>query len=124
MRTFLLFAALGLPFAPQRGPNDPPGLPRTRVSEADLKDVWVFVENASGASGRMPPAATTYAALIAAKSPAAALVKDGAIILPDAKAREGVWAYEAQAYLSGGLVATSSGVETMTAAELKRRLGK
>jgi hypothetical protein len=101
-----------------------PGLPAARVAEADMKGVWVFIENRSGATGQMPPPATTYAALVAAKSPAAALVKDGAIILTSATAREGVWAYEARAYLSGGVVATNSGVETMTAAELKHRLGK
>ena len=91
---------------------------------ADMKEVWIFIENASGASGKMPSQLLTYQALIAAKSPAADLVKDGTIFLTGATVRESVWAYETQALTNGGLVATQNGVETLTAAELKTRLGK
>lgn len=104
-----------------------PALPAARVERAeraDMQEVWVFIENASGASGKMPPAALTYAALVEAKSPAAALVKQQAIVLTGAAARDSVWAFEARAYQSGGLVASQNGVETLTAAELRQRLKK
>ena len=94
------------------------------VSEADMKDVWIFIENASGASGKMPASADVLAALLQATSSAAPLVVDGSITVTGAKVRESVWAYETKARTKGGWVATQNGVETMTAAELTRRLGK
>jgi hypothetical protein len=94
------------------------------VSEADMKEVWVFIDNASGATGKMPPPVTTFQALVAAESPAAKLVKNGSIILTGATQREGVWAFEARAATDGGLVASQNGVERLTAAQLKARLGK
>ncbi len=106
------------------GGGTPIGAANKLVAMADMREVWVFIENASGASGKMPAAATTFAALVEAKSPAAKLVKDGAIILTGANERESVWAFEARAYLNGGLVVSQNGVETLTAAELKARLGK
>ena len=36
--------------------------------------------------------------------------------------RESVWAFEAQARLTGGLVVSQNGVETLTAAELAQRM--
>ncbi|VTR94402.1 unnamed protein product [Gemmata massiliana] len=106
------------------GGGTPIGAANKIVAMADMREVWVFIENASGASGKMPTAALTYAALREASSPAAALVKDGAIILTGSTSRESVWAFEARAYLNGGLVVSQNGVETLTAAELKTRLGK
>ena len=102
----------------------PPGAATKPVGKADMNEVWVFIENASLASGKMPPAALTYAALVSARAAAAPRVKDGSIVLTGASQRESVWAFEAGAYLNGGLVATQNGVEALTAAELKRRLGK
>jgi hypothetical protein len=92
------------------------------VSEADMKDVWIYIENRSGASGQMPSPRETYAALIAAKSSAADLAKDGSIVLTGTRTRESIWAYEARAIKQGGLVATQNGVENLTAADLVRRL--
>ena len=113
---------------PQPVPEKPPVPPTapkySPVSEADMKEIWVFIENASGASGKMPSQLLTYQALVAAESKAAPLVKDGSIFLTGATTRENIWAYETQALTSGGLVATQNGVETLTAAELKTRLGK
>ena len=105
-------------------PTATPPISTKRVEVADMKEVWTFIENASGASGKMPPAALTYAALVKAESPAAALVKDQAIIITGATTRESVWAYEARAPLDGGLVASQNGVETLTAAEVRARLKK
>ena len=101
-------------------PTDNAG--RNPVSEADIKDVWIFIENASGASGRMPRSSDVLAALLQAKSPAAALIVDGSITITGAKARESVWAYETKARIQGGWVATQNGAEKMSATELTRRL--
>jgi len=95
------------------------------VTEADMKEVWIFIENFSGAnSGKIPSQVLIYQALIAAESKAAPLVKDGSIYLTDTKTRESIWAFETKALTSGGLVCSQNGVETLTAAELKKRLGK
>jgi len=104
-------------------PSTPPKIGKP-VSEADMKEVWIFIENASGASGRMPAPALVYSALVKAESKAAELVKDGSIFLTGAAARESVWAFEWKALTQGGLVASQNGVENLSAAELKRRLGK
>lgn len=111
-------AAPAAPVAPTTAPKYSP------VAEADMKEVWIFIENASGASGKMPSPALTYQALVTAESKAAPLVKDGSIYLTGATTRESVWAFEMKALTHGGLVATQNGVETLTAAELKKRLGK
>jgi hypothetical protein len=131
-------AAPGLPPPPGMGvlqpqPNPAPAAPATgtpaggatkTVTMADMREVWVYIDNASGASGKMPTQLMIYQALIVAKSPAAELVKDGAIYLTGATQRESVWAYETQALTSGGLVVSQNGVETLTAAQLRARLGK
>jgi hypothetical protein len=113
---------------PQPNPGPAPGSPALgggkKVEMADMREVWIYIENRSGASGKMPPPAEIYAALIQAKSPAAELVRSGAIILTGATSRESVWAFEANAAINGGLVASQNGVETLTVAELKQRLGK
>jgi hypothetical protein len=112
---------------PQPAAPAAPGVPpaqNKRVEQADMKDVWIYIENASGASGKMPTQKMIYEALLAAKSPAAELVRTGAIYLTGSTSRESIWAFEAQALASGGLVANQNGVETLTAAELKSRLGK
>lgn len=116
---------------PQPQPAAPPaaggttGFPNLKpVSEADMKEVWIFIENASGASGKMPTSALVLAALQQAKSAAAPLVVDGSITLTGAKVRESIWAYETKAKIQGGWVASQNGVENLTAAELTRRLGK
>jgi hypothetical protein len=94
------------------------------VTESDMKEVWIFIENASGASGKMPQPALVYSALVKAESKAAELVKDGSIFLTGAAARESIWAFEWKALTQGGLAASQNGVENLSAAELKRRLGK
>jgi hypothetical protein len=107
------------PAPPATGTSRPAPKP---VTEADMKEVWIFVENFSGASGKMPPPEVVYAALIKAEAKAAELVKDGSIWLTGAKTRESIWAFEYKAATQGGFVVTQNGVETMTAAELTRRL--
>ena len=127
----------GAPGAPgamgvlQPEPVKPPAAPAptapkySTVTEADMKEVWIFIENFSGANGgKIPSQKLIFDALIAAESKAAPLVKDGSIYLTDTKTRESIWAFETKALTSGGLVCSQNGVETLTAAELKKRLGK
>lgn len=112
---------------PQAQPEKPPAMTPPKfspVSRQDMFDLQVFIHDASLAAGKMPAPATIYRALVAAKSPAAELVKDGSIILTGATQRDGVWAYEARAILQGGLAVSQNGVETLTAEQLKARLGK
>lgn len=125
--------AVNPPPRPGAIPPQPSVLPATTpasktggkpVSETDMKDVWIFIENRSGATGKMPASADVLIALIAAKSPAANLVVDGSITLTGSTTRESVWAFETKARTQGGWVATQNGVENMTAAELTRRLGR
>ncbi|MBA2226450.1 MAG: hypothetical protein WHU94_04850 [Thermogemmata sp.] len=95
---------------------------RPAVTQADMQEVWIYMENASAVSGRLPPPAEVYAALVQTQAKAAELVRSGAIILTGAKNRESVWAFETAALQHGGWVAGPSGVENVSASELKRRL--
>jgi hypothetical protein len=94
------------------------------VAKADMDEVWVFIENRSGASGKMPSVQDIQAALVEQKSPAAELVRYGSIVLTGSGTRESVWAYERNALTNGGWVVSQNGVETVTATELKNRLGR
>jgi hypothetical protein len=109
---------------PQPAPakqSSPPAA-ASRVTKEDMENVWIFIENFSLASGKMPPPNLVYAALVEAKSPAAALVKDGSIVLTGATTRESVWAFEKNAATQGGMIVTQNKVETVTAAEFARRV--
>ncbi|MCS6866518.1 MAG: hypothetical protein RMJ56_11170 [Gemmataceae bacterium] len=113
---------------PASPPAKPPSVDPTElpvVTEADMKEVWIFIENASLASGRMPPPVLTYTALVEAKSKAAPLVKAGSIYLTGSPQRESIWAFDFRAFSRGEpvLVATHNGVETLTVEQLKARLG-
>jgi hypothetical protein len=116
------------PQQPAPQPANPPAAPAAKfdpVSEHDMKDVWIFIENYSQAnSGKMPPPALTFQALVTAKSPAAELVKNGSIILTGSDKRESIWAFEARGAFQGGFIANQNGVETATAAQIKAALGK
>jgi hypothetical protein len=110
------------PAPPQ--PQPQPGAAALPVGQKDMEDVRLFIDTFSGASGQMPTPQQVSAALQQSGSPAAALVEKRAITLTGARTREGVWAYEAAAVQRGGLVASANGTETLTAAELRRRLGR
>lgn len=123
----------GIGGAPQPQPNLPPLVPggntpigaaKRAVALADMRDLQVFIHDASLASGKMPTPGDIYNALIAARSPCAEHVKAGSIILTGAKERESIWAYETAALTGAGLVVSQNGVEKLTAAELRQRLGK
>jgi hypothetical protein len=107
----------------------PPGSPSAPkagkpVTEADMKEVWIFMDGASIVSGKLPPMPLVYAALVKAEAKAAELVKDGSIYITGTTTRESIWAFEAKALTNGGWVASQNGVEILTAAELKKRLGQ
>ena len=99
-----------------------PELAAQPVSEQDMKDVWIYIENRSGASCQMPSPQEVLAALELAKSPAAALVKNGSIVLTGPRMRESIWAFEANAPLNGGWTASTNGAQRLTAKELNTRL--
>lgn len=108
--------------APKSAPAPAPA-PNVTVTKQDMEDIRIYIDNASGASGKMPSVQEVYAALTQTGSPAKALIDKRAIYLTGAKTREQIWAVEAAALQRGGLVCGAGGVETMTAAQIKQRLG-
>jgi hypothetical protein len=104
-------------------PATPTGPAGVVVTKADMNEVWIFIENFSQANeGKMPTTELVIAALAAAKSPAADLVKSGYIRLRATTARESVWAFERNAPDKGGWIASQNGPEQVTAAEFARRI--
>jgi len=97
---------------------------RIPVAEKDMEDIRIFIDGFSLGQGRMPTQQETRAALQMSGTPTFALVQRGAITLTGARTREGVWAYETAAASGGGLIVGANGTETVTAAELRRRLGQ
>lgn len=94
------------------------------VTGNDLKNLHIFIEGASGASGQMPDKAAILNSL--KSSPDAknlvALIEDGSIVLTGIRQREGVWAYEKLAPERGGNVITNEGVVRMDQVELTNKL--
>jgi hypothetical protein len=123
-----------VPQPPQPGVQPPPlavgggtplGAAGRAVAQAEMKDIHLFIENASAVDGKMPKPSAVYEALVAAgATKAAEHVRLGSIVLTEATQREAIWAYDARALTNGGLVVSQNGVETLTAAELNQRLGK
>ena len=111
------------PVRPVPRPTQPVPVARKPVAEQDMKDIHLFVDNNSLASGQMPAPALTFAALGAAGSPAAKLVASGDIVLTNARQREGCWAFQKGAATDGGWIVTSSGAEQVDAATAKKWLG-
>jgi hypothetical protein len=111
---------------PDAVPGNPPapGAGNKAVTLADMRDLQVYIHDASLASGKMPTPGEVFVALLAAGSPAAEHLKSGAIILTNATDRASVWGYETRARADGGMVVSQNGVETLTAAQLKQRLGQ
>lgn len=100
------------------------GAVRRTVDQNELNNIRLFIDTASLASGQMPTAQATYAALQREAPSTFKLVQEGAIILTGARSRESVWAYtaEPQTYNGEHLVVTSSGVERMNGQVLRQRL--
>ena len=114
------FFAVNPPPVPPMPPAQPAAaLPA--VTKDDMEAIFTFVDNASGASGKMPSGMDVYNALLAAKPSTAALVQQRAIFILQPAQRESVWAVEAKATTQGGMIVTNNGVETVTADEAKKR---
>jgi hypothetical protein len=94
------------------------------VNENELKNLHLFIETASGASGRMPGYQEIMAALQREAPKTAKHIEDGDIVLTGARTREGIWAYtkDPQSVAGEHLVLTSSGIERMPPATLRQRL--
>jgi hypothetical protein len=93
------------------------------VDQKDMFDLQIIYHDSSLVAGQMPSSAWVFGALIEAKSPAAELVKNGSITLTGATKRESIWAFETRALWQGGYIVSPNGVETVTAEQLKARLG-
>src|SRR5271166_5543991 len=68
---------------------------KTNLTLAELKDLHLYMDTASGVTGKLPDKVTTVAALKMEKG-AANLVKaieDGSLVLTGATSRDDVWAY-------------------------------
>ncbi len=99
---------------------------KTNLTLAELKDLHLYMDTASGVTGKLPDKETTVAALKMEKG-AVNLVKaieDGSLVLTGATSRDDVWAYEKNAPVSGGYVLTSNGVDKLDAEAAKKRIGK
>jgi hypothetical protein len=94
------------------------------VSQNDLNQIHLFIENASAASGQMPTVQEISAALQKEAPQIYKQVQDKAIILTGTRSRENIWAwtYEPQSVTGEHLIVSSSGVQRMTAQELTQRL--
>jgi hypothetical protein len=94
------------------------------VSQNELNNIRLFIENASLATGQMPSVEEVAAALRKEAPQTYKLVADGAIVLTGIRMREGIWAYTKDPQTPGGehLVVNQSGVERMAALTLRQHL--
>jgi hypothetical protein len=100
------------------------GAVQRTVNLNELKNVQLFIETASAASGRMPSPQEVAAALQKEAPKTFALLQDGSIVLTGTRSREAIWAYTRDPQSGAGehLVITSSDIGRMPAAELGARL--
>ena len=94
------------------------------VSQNEMHNLHLFIENASAASGTMPSPQQITASLQREAPKLAKQIQDGDIVLTGTRTREGIWAYtkEPQSVAGEHLVLTASGIERMPAATLNQRL--
>jgi len=111
------------PLPPAPRPTQPMPVARNPVTAQDMKDIHLFIDTSSLASGQMPAPALTFTALGASGSPAAKLVAAGDIVLTNARQRESCWAFQKGAATDGGWIVTNTGAEQVDAATAKKWLG-
>jgi hypothetical protein len=94
------------------------------VNMHELKDLQLFIENASLATGQMPSKEEITSSIQRDSPKLYKLIQDGAIVLTGTRSRENIWAYTADPQSAAGehLIVTSSSVERMAAATLRQRL--
>jgi len=93
------------------------------VTAAELHDLHLFLNNAKGASGRVPTSQETIAALGQpdGNRQLSKLIQDKVITLVPNPQDEGLWAYGTEVPAEGGWILTHSGAERVTAADFKAR---
>ena len=99
------------------------------VSQAELHDLHLFLENAAAATGQLPPREQTLTML---KRPdgnrkLVEMIEAGDIVLNSPRSREGVWAYDKAALSApnGGMILTNNGVQRVNSPqELRQLLGQ
>jgi hypothetical protein len=94
------------------------------VDQNDLKNIHLYIENASLASNRMPSKKEIMEAL--KSDPGSAklvkMIEDGDIVLTDIKQREGVWAYPKHVLQDGGYIISNEGVVRISNVDLQEKL--
>ena len=95
------------------------------VNENDMRNLHIFLENASSATGSMPDKNAIMAQLNSSQDARnlVTAINEGLIVLTGSTQRESVWAYEKNATINVGWVITNNGVERMDANSVKRMLG-
>jgi hypothetical protein len=95
------------------------------VTHNEMKNIQIYIESASGATGQMPTKEEITAALQKESPKTWKLVQEGAIVLTGARSREQIWAYTPELQGSGGhFVVSSSGVDGISKQELDQRLAQ
>jgi hypothetical protein len=94
------------------------------VSQNEMHNLHLFIENTSAASGRMPSPQEIMAALPREAPKLAKQIQDGDIVLTGARTRESIWAWtkEPQSVAGEHLILTASGIERMAGPVLNQRL--
>ena len=94
------------------------------VSENDLNNIRLYMENASAASGRLPPAEEVTAAIQREAPAIYKLIQEKAIILTGTRSRENIWAYTAEPQNASGqhVVIAAGNIELKDGQVLRQRL--
>jgi hypothetical protein len=95
------------------------------IKQADLDQLHIFLESASGPTGTLPTREQTEAMLQKEAPNIARQIKDGAIVLTGVRKREGtIWAYtaEPQSIIGVHLMLSTNRVERIAPQDLKQRL--
>lgn len=90
------------------------------VTGNEMKNLHLFIETASLASGAMPSLQEITAGVQREDKKLAEMLADGSVILTGTKTRESCWAYEKDAATTGGWIVTPSGPERVDAATARR----
>lgn len=90
------------------------------VDANELKNLHLFIDTASLASGHMPTAAEITTVVRKEDKRLADAIADGTIILTGATTRESLWAYSKDAGTKGGWIVTNNGPEQVDAATAQR----
>lgn len=94
------------------------------VNYNEMKNLHLFMEAGSAASGQLPDSRTVLAEIQREAPKTYKHLDDKSIVLTGARSRDSIWAYTAdpQNAIGNHLVITSSGVEQMAGETMKQRL--